>query len=68
MIDACRRWYMERFGHERWISELESALADALISRAEAERVRRQTPPDYVRINPVADLQGTVKRAVAGGE
>lgn len=52
MIDAAKRFYLERKGHEGWIEILETALADARIEFAEAERIKRQTPPDYDRITP----------------
>lgn len=29
MIDAAKRFYLERKGHEAWIETLETALADA---------------------------------------
>lgn len=52
MIEAARRFYVERKGEDAWIEVLETALADALIARSEAERIRRQTPPDYATLTP----------------
>ena len=63
MIDAAKRFYVERYGLDRWIEEMERAYADALIERAELERIRRQTPPDYDRITP-HDLLARVAEAV----
>jgi len=67
MIEAARRFYVERSGHDYWIEILERALANALIARAESERVRRTTLPDYGKLVP-ADLQERVKSAFAGSE
>lgn len=63
MMDAAKRFYVERHGMDRWIDELAKAYADALIERAELERIRRQTPPDYDRITP-HDLIARVAQAV----
>lgn len=63
MMDAAKRFYVERNGMDRWLEELERAYADALIERAEQERIRRQTPPDYGRITP-HDLQARVAKGI----
>jgi len=67
MIDAARRFYTERYGDDGWIECLEKAYADALIARAENERIRRTTLPDYAKLTP-ADLQERVKSALVGSE
>lgn len=65
MMDAAKRFYVERHDLDRWIEELERAYADALIERANAETVRRQRPPDYDRLTP-HDLMAKVETALRG--
>lgn len=52
MIEAARRFYVERKGEDGWFEVVEKAYHDALVSRAEAERIRRMTPPDYAILTP----------------
>lgn len=63
MIEAARRFYVERHGEDHWLDVLHKEMADMLIARAEAERIRRQTPPDYARLTP-QDLQIKVQEAL----
>ncbi len=65
MMDAARRFYTERHGEDRWFQEVETAYYEAIFARAERERIRRTTPPDYGTITP-ADLQERVKSALVG--
>lgn len=66
MMDAARRFYTERHGEDRWFQEVETAYYEAIFARAERERIRRTTPPDYASINPVGDLQEMANNAIAG--
>lgn len=63
MIRIAKKFHMERHGHDGWIEILEREYADALIDRANAERIRRSTPSDYGAMTP-ADLQARVESAL----
>jgi hypothetical protein len=65
MIDAAKRFYLERHGEDRWFEEVEAAYYEAIFARAERERIRRTTPPDYDKLTP-SDLQERVKSALVG--
>lgn len=66
MIAAARAQWVKHHGtDEGWFEALESAYYAEIFARAELERIRRQTPPDYAMLTP-ADLQERVKSALVG--
>lgn len=66
MIAAARAQWLKHHGtDEGWFEALESAYYAEIFARAELERIRRQTPPDYAMLTP-ADLQERVKSALVG--
>ena len=68
MIAAARREYVKHHGSDDgWFEALESAYYAEIFARAELERIRRQSPPDYAIMVP-ADLRERVKAAFTGRE
>lgn len=66
MIAAARAQWVKHHGtDEGWFEALESAYYAEIFARAELERIRRQSPPDYAMLTP-ADLQERVKSALVG--
>lgn len=64
MIAAARAQWVKHHGtDEGWFEALESAYYAEIFARAELERVKRQTPPDYASMVP-ADLQSRVAKAL----
>ena len=53
MIAAARAQWVKHHGtDEGWFEALESAYYAEIFARAELERIRRQSPPDYAKLTP----------------
>jgi len=64
MIAAARaEWIKHHGSDDGWFEALESAYYAEIFARAEAERIRRQAPPDYAKLTP-SDLMNRVAQGL----
>ncbi len=60
MIARARaEWVKHHGSDDGWFEALESAYYAEIFARAELDRIKRQTPPDYDKLTP-SDLQTRV--------